>query len=330
MPEAREHLRVDEVVVDNGQGWDLELRRFRRPEGPDPRRPPLLMVPGYAMNSYILGYHPGDVSMVEHLARAGIEVWTCNLRGQGGARARSPGRRDFGLAELSLVDLPAVLAALRRRTEVSASAIDVVGCSLGASLVYAYLAHNAQAHGLRRVVAIGGPLRWEEVHPAMALAFRSPRLAGALPIRGTRRLATLGLPLLARVPPLLSPYMNAARIDLSEPAALARTVEDPVPRINRQVAHWVRQRDLVVAGINVCEALGRVDLPVLVVLANQDGIVPAAAARSVRRCMGGGRVELLEVGEGARWYAHADLFIGRDARRDVFEPMERWLRPDPG
>lgn len=318
-------LRIEPFTVDNGQGWTLELVRTVRPEGADPSRRPLLMVPGYAMNSFILGYHPSDVSMVEHLARAGIEVWTCNLRGQGMARPLRPPAGRYGLAELSLVDLPAVLAALRRRSRVDAARVDLVGCSLGASLVYAWLAHHPQDHGAGAIVAIGGPLRWEAVHPAMALAFTSPRLAGTLPIVGTRALATAALPLLARVPPLLSIYMNARRIDLSRPAELARTVEDPVSWINRQVARWVRQRDLVVSGLNICEALAAVDLPVLVVLANRDGIVPAATARSVQGCMAPGRVDVLEVGDEQDWYAHADLFIGVDARRAVFEPMERWL-----
>lgn len=330
----RSELVVEPFRVDNGQGWSLELVRSVRRGGPEAGRRPLLMVPGYAMNSFILGYHPSDVSMVEHLALAGVEVWTCNLRGQGGsAAARGQGPpgpstsrvRRYGLAELALVDLPAVIAELRRRTTTGTDRVDLVGCSLGASLLYAWLAHHPADHGAGAVIAVGGPLRWEAVHPAMALAFTSPRLAGALPFRGTRALAAASLPWLSRAPGLLSLYMNARRIDLSNPAELARTVEDPVPWINRQVAHWVRQRDLVVGGLNICEAIGAVDLPVLVVMANRDGIVPASTARSVQRLMRPGRVQVLEVGDERNWYAHADLFIGRDARRQVFEPMERWL-----
>ena len=73
-------------------------------------------------------------------------------------------------------------------------------------------------------------------------------------------------------------------------------------------------------------ALPRVVGPdVLCVLANRDGIVPPAAARSVETILGADRVHVLEVGEDDAWYAHADLFIGDTCQQDVFEPMRAWL-----
>ena len=318
-------LRTDRRLVDNGEGWQLELQRFHVEGALDPTRRPLLMIPGYAMNTFILGFHPTDRSMVEHLAMDGFEVWTANLRGQGGSERGPRAGRRYGMGELALVDLPRVLEAVRADTRAAGPTVDLVGCSLGASLVYAYLAHHPDDHGVGAMIAIGGPLRWVEVHPAMAMAFKSPRLAGLLPIVGTRAMARCALPIVKHVPPLLSIYMNARRVDLSRPDLLVNTVDDPVPYINRQVARWVRDRDLVVRGLNITEGMRRVDLPVLVVLANRDGIVPAATARSVADLMPAHRVQVLEVGEGERWYAHADLFIGVDARRQVFEPMSAWL-----
>lgn len=326
MSSAKPALRVDRRLVDNGEGWQLEVQRHHVEGALDPSRRPLLMIPGYAMNTFILGYHPTDRSMVEHLAQEGFEVWTANLRGQGGSVRGARAGRRYGMGELALVDLPRVLAAVRSDTACGPRTVDLVGCSLGASLVYAYLAHHPDDHGVGAVIAIGGPLRWVQVHPALALAFKSPRLAGLLPIVGTRAMARRALPVVKRVPPLLSIYMNARQVDLSHPELLVNTVDDPVPYINRQVALWVRQRDLVVRGLNITEGMRRIDLPVLVVLANRDGIVPAATARSVADLLPAHRVTVLEVGEGDRWYAHADLFIGARARREVFEPMAAWLR----
>ncbi|MCK6504610.1 alpha/beta hydrolase [Myxococcota bacterium] len=326
MSQDKAALRIDRRLVDNGEGWQLELQRYHVEGALDRSRRPLLMIPGYAMNTFILGFHPTDRSMVEHLAHDGFEVWTANLRGQGGSVRGGRTARRYGMGELALVDLPRVLAAVRSDSASAHAIVDLVGCSLGASLVYAYLAHHPDDHGVGAVIAIGGPLRWVQVHPALALAFKSPRLAGMIPVVGTRALARRALPLVRHVPPLLSIYMNARRVDLSRPDLLVNTVDDPVPYINRQVARWVRDRDLVVRGLNVTEGMRRVDLPVLVVLANRDGIVPAATARSVADLLPEHRVTVLEVGEGDRWYAHADLFIGAEARREVFEPMAAWLR----
>jgi len=318
-------MQRDTRLVDNGDGWQLELTRFSPAGGVASGARPVLMVPGYAMNSFILSFHPTGVSMVEYLVNDGLEVWTVDLRGQGGSRRVSGGGR-FGLRELSLVDVPAAIRHVLQNTTTGADRLDLVGCSLGASMVYAYLAHHAQDHFADRVIAIGGPLRWDAVHPLMAAAFRSGRIAGAVPIVGTRKLARVALPLLKRMPALLSIYMNADEVDLTQADQLVQTVDDPVPWINRQIARWIRHKDLVVDGVNVTEGLGAVDTPVMVVLANKDGIVPVPAAMSVADAIGRDQVTVLEVGDPVRWAAHADLFIGEGAQERVFAPMSAWLR----
>jgi pimeloyl-ACP methyl ester carboxylesterase len=317
-------VETTDFAVPSTDGWTLSLRRHRVPGRVDPQRRPLVLVPGYAMNSFILGFHPRGASLIEYLAADGIEVWTADLRGQG-ASARDAWRRGtFGLRQLALEDLPRSLD--RVRQESGHDRVDLVGCSLGATMVYAFLAHHPQDHGVGHVIAMGGPLRWDDPHPLMKVAFSSPRLAGLLPVKGTRALARVALPVLTRVPALLGLYMNADRIDLSRADQLVNTVEDPVPFINRQMARWIQAGDLIIGGVNVTRALPSVAGPdVLCVLANADGIVPPGAARSVQDILGRDRVEVLEVGTDDAWYAHADLFIGDTCQDDVFEPMRAWL-----
>ena len=194
-------LQVAHAWIDSGDGWQLELRRYGRGGRTATRPHPLLMVPGYAMNSYILAYHPTSRSMVGYLVDQGFEVWTTNMRGQGEAHRGPHTSRRYGLGELALVDLPAVLRAVRERTNLPDPAhIDVVGCSLGASVVYAYLAHHPHDHGIGSVVAVGGPLRWVAVHPAMKVASASPPLVGLIPITGTRAVARRLLPFAGHFP----------------------------------------------------------------------------------------------------------------------------------
>jgi pimeloyl-ACP methyl ester carboxylesterase len=311
--------------VDNRDGWELEVKVYRDPDHFDPSRPPIVMVPGYAMNTFILAYHPGGTSLIEFLARRGWEVWSSNLRGQGGSRPTARAQR-FGMAELALNDLPVVFEHVRAHTQSTDEGLIPIGCSLGATFMFGYLAHHRHDHPFRGMVSLGGPLRWDEIHPLVKVAFRSSRLAGALRIRGTRPLAKWALPLVTKVPVLLSPYMNAERIDLSRASDLVHTIENPVPHINRQVAKWMRQKDLMMRGRNVSEALAGLDeLDTLAIYANADGIVPPGAARSVAQILPEERVTLIEVGDDAHWYAHADMFIGDRAETQVFEPLHGWL-----
>ncbi len=310
--------------LDNHAGWELELKQFVDADAHDPTRRPVVMVPGYAMNTFILSYHPAGTSMVEYLTRDGFEVWTTNLRGQGDSRRIGPTAR-YGLRELALHDLPRVLEYVRETSDSTADRVDAVGCSLGASFLYAYLAHFGEERPLGALVSIGGPLRWNQTHPLMKVMFASARVAGSVRVRGTRRLARLALPVVRRMPSLLALYMNAAEIDMDKASEIVNTVDDPVPWINHQIARWMRQKDLVVGGVNVTEALDGLDLPVLCVLANADGIVPPATALSIRDVAAPGAVDVLEVGDDDVWFAHADLFAARTAHARVFEPLRAWL-----
>ncbi|TDP62705.1 alpha-beta hydrolase superfamily lysophospholipase [Bradymonas sediminis] len=334
-------------------GWCLDVICYRDTRHFDPRRKPVLMIPGYAMNVFILNFHPTGMSMIEYLCAQGFEVWAANLRGQGasiyigepgpeknaskrrrlswrrGARAaRAP---KYGFRELSLVDFPCARDFALAHSQTSATEVHAIGCSLGGSLLYAYLAHNPRDHQIASMTAIGGPLRWDDIHPAMRAAVRFPILTGLIPTRGTRQAARVMLPVLKRVPRVLSIYMNAQQINLDDSESMVQTVEDPSSRLNYQIARWVKNRDLHVDGLNVTEALAQLnDLPILCIVANADGIVPVAAASSVCDIAGKCTTKILQVGgDGNDWYAHADLFVSENAQATVFKPMGDWLYAQP-
>ncbi|MSP59426.1 MAG: alpha/beta fold hydrolase [Myxococcales bacterium] len=317
-------LTVDRHHAATPDGWQLELKRTIAPAHHLPGSRPVVIIPGYGMNSFIFGFHPRGTSMERCLAEAGFEVWSANLRRQGGSRAAIQGAPGPSLRAYAETDLPAIVEAVLAASQRGAGEVDLIGASLGGSIAYAYLALD-RAPRVHSLIAIGSPLRWTEVHPVLKLAFSSPRLAGALSFGGTRALARRGLGLLSRAPRLLSIYMNAGHVDLSAAATMVETVEDPIPRVNKDIAHWIKARDMVLGGVNVTEALRRVRLPLLVVVSNRDGIVPESANLSVQAAWGGQDIEILRVGDDDDWYAHADLFIGHDAPADVFAPIAAWL-----
>jgi pimeloyl-ACP methyl ester carboxylesterase len=199
-----------------------------------------------------------------------------------------------------------------------------VGCSLGGALLYTMLAHSPQAP-VGRLVAVASPLRWETRHPLVQLFSALGPLLGRVPVRGSRPAARVGLPVLGRLAPgLLSLYLTAEKLDFSAADELVRTVENPHAHINRQLAAWIRRRDLVVEGLNVREALARVENPLLLITASDDGIVPPRTAQSVLAAIGGVAEHLHVGGPGDPW-SHVDLFVGRGARERVYRPVADWL-----
>ena len=309
--------------VDNNDGWKLELKQVVDRDTLVASRRPVVIIPGYGMNAFIFGYHPRGLSMEEYLVQQGFEVWSVNLRAQGGSR-RKGGKRYATLADLAIKDLPVAFDFIVEHTQTAAREVDAVGCSLGGTLLFVHLAlvHPNRVHA---VVNVGGPLRWTRIHPLLKTAFGCPWLAGSLPIRGVRPLARLVLPLVQRMPKLLEIYLHPEITDIGKAKDLVQTVEDPNPKLNREISLWMKAVDLTVDDTNITEALRSCRNPVFVMTANADGIVPRETAECVLDVMDSPVKSFLEVGTEAIPFAHADMFISDYSQEWVFAPLATWL-----
>lgn len=313
---------VDRYLVDNHAGWRLALTRYRDKQ--EARGRPLLIVPGYGMNSFIFSFHPTGPSMAECLSARGLEVWTVDLRGQG-RTIRARGTMRYGIGDLAVEDLRAAIAHVIATTVTGATKLDLVGCSLGTALAFSHVAivPDAPVHAL---VSMAGLVTWREAHPIVRFAFASPRVAGLMRMKNTRRIARLALPVLSRVAPsLMSVYLNERSTDLSQASRLVQTVEDPHPIINREIAEWMKRGDLIVRGVNVSERLPEMKNPFLCIVANDDGIVLPATSRHTYDMIGSEAKEILFVGDAEMPIGHADLFLCTGAQTRVFAPIADFL-----
>ena len=309
--------------VDNGDGWELAFKQCHPVAGTTTGRSPLLLIPGYGMNSFPLGYHPSGQSLEQTLCARGFEVWSCNLRGQDPSRSIG-GSKLYGIRDLALVDLPRAIDYALANTRSGASELSLIGCSLGGTTAMTYLALWEDPR-VKALVNVGGPLRWVEIHPLLRFVFSCPELVGMVPMMGTRTLAAFALPLLARFPALLHMYMHPEIIDMDQAHEFVNTVSDPNRQLNMEMAYWFKSRDLFIDGTNVSEAFAGFDRPLLTVVSNADGIVPAATARYPVEIAKSPKAEVLYVGTNDIRFAHADLYISNHAHEHFFEPMLEWL-----
>lgn len=317
-------MKTVEHLVPNGDGWELSLFQTWDEGRLVPGRRPVLIVPGYGMNSFIFSYHPTGASLEGYLAHAGFEVWRVDLRAQGASRSVGGGDQ-YGLEDLAMTDLAVALRAALERSRTGASRADLIGASLGGTIMFIH-AVLAREPAIGSLVAMGSPVRWVDVHAAIKIAFAWPTLVGLVRFKGTRELARLALPQLARRAPwLLSVYMNPELTDTSAAAEMVRTVEDPNRHVNKEIARWIRDKDLTLRGVNISEGLRAVRAPLLCVGALGDGIVPRRTAAFPYFAVGSQDKQLLEVGTAELAMAHADLFISNQSEGRVFEPMARWL-----
>lgn len=306
-------MDIETHRVDTSDGWTLEVEHAVGASGA-----PVLFVPGYGMNAWVFRNHPSGTSFLEVLADAGLDPWSVDLRGTSTSRRRR-GAPKARMSAQAAVDLPAVLDHIRSVT--GAERVHAIGCSLGGSLLYAHAA--SPSHRLDRLVGIGAPLDWGSTVQSRLLGRILP-VAGAVPMRGSRRLARVGLPVVSRVAPdLLGIYLNP-RISQAS-SQLANTVENPLPSINRAIGAWMRSGQLRMDGVAVREGLSGFDRPLLVLYSAGDGIVPGAAALSVVGATSG-RVdhECIDHPAGER-VGHADLFVSDLAVERVFRRVASFL-----
>lgn len=285
----------------------------------------MIIVPGYGMNSFIFGFHPNGTSMEEHLARAGLEIFSVDLREQGRSTAEIGAHLDYGFAELAVDDVRTAIAKVLELTRTGATEVDLVGVSLGAAFVFAHIACEPKTP-VRCIVSMGGLVTWVKIHPLIRLAFASPALVSKVRVSNARELARKILPVVARrLPKALSIYMHAQSTDLSQADVMAQTVENPNPNVNRDIATWIGERELVVRGVNVSRSVPAMTNPLLSFVAREDGIVPPETARWPHDSIGSTDKVLVEVGEPDTPIAHADLFVSRISHEKVFTPLARFL-----
>ena len=319
-------MEVEHHTVVTPDGWALSLQRPIRPGastgGSAVARAPVLFVPGYGMNAWIVRYHPSGRSFASVLLDAGLDPWGIDLRGTASSRGPRGGAR---LADQALVDLPAVIDHIRSVTGVDA--VHAIGCSLGGSLLLGHAALSEEA-SIGRLALIGAPLHWGDSLRERVLG-RVLQTAGAIPMRGTRRFARFALPLAATLAPAaLRLYLNPRITDVGCVDELVRTVEDPVPAINRAIGAWMRS-ELRLADRPVAPALARFVSPMLVVHGSGDGIVGHRAALSAVGATGG-PVEVIRVDHpSGQPVGHADMFVSDIAPTQVFEPVARFLAQPP-
>jgi pimeloyl-ACP methyl ester carboxylesterase len=316
-------------LIPNHDGWLLALTQSWDPERLAPNTRPLVIIPGYAMNSFIYSYHPHGVSLEGCLVEAGLEVWRADLRAQGGA-VRTGGTDDYALEDLALADVGAAVTAVLERTRTKADRVDALGGSLGGTLMFAH-AVLREDHRLATMVCMGTPVRWVKSHPLLRFVLGSPTLVGMVPLKGTRRFAEIALPIAAKLAPwLLSIYLNPEITDVGAAREMTRSVEDPNRHVSRQIARWVRDRDLILDGVNIGDGLRELTNPLLCIYARGDGVVPPETASFPYEQIGSKSKRLVEVGSPAMTVAHADMFVSSQAHEQVFHPIRDWLLEQQG
>ncbi len=309
--------------VFNGAGWIMVLKQSHDPERHNPELKPIGIIPGYGMSAYIFSYHPWDVSMEEYLVKQGFEVWSINFRNQGDSRCNG-GCIEYTIEDIVYNDLKVAVDHILEMTKSQRDKVDLIGGSLGGAYAYLYAALiNPDKVGA--LVGIGAPFKMVNVHPAFVMVTYWPKLLKQVKLNHTRQLARLALPLVLRMPRLISIYLHPEIVDTKDPESLLKAIENPNCLLNYQLAYWVKNEELFIEGKSFTSLMQKVSNPILCVLSNADGIVSRENALAVLDAASSEVKDYFVAGDENIKMAHADLFVSDYCKQMVFEPMTNWL-----
>jgi pimeloyl-ACP methyl ester carboxylesterase len=294
-------------------GWSLALARVR-PRG-GPRRPPVLLVHGIAMNRQAFDFGVEHYSIAAHLAAAGFDCFALDLRGHGDSR-RGPTCR-WTLDTYLEQDLPAAFDRIREAT--GEEQVLYVGHSQGALLGMAACAVHPGR--IRALVSLAGPAHFD-AQPRLRALVALGRLGFGRHLRA-----------LARAVAPFSGWWHPALLELSinmrnveRPIyrrLLANAIEDLQPGVVAQFAACIRDDTF-----RSCD--GAVDYralfpactqPALFIAGEKDGLAPPPVVESAVRRWGGPK----RYWSSGRDYGHADVLLGRNAPEVVYPAIREFL-----
>ncbi|MBE2249963.1 MAG: alpha/beta hydrolase [Myxococcus sp.] len=313
--------------VPTADGWSLSL--WFRPPTQQRFAQPVVLCHGLGNNHAFFEFR-GRAHLARVLADAGFLVFTMDCRGAGRSRAPEPEFAEVCVDDHIDLDVPAVLDAVRAQT--GQAQVLWVGHSLGG--VIGVLASARKARGrLAALVTIGSPLFFRN----SAFFPRALRLAQALSPAGrfpARVLSTLFAPIAGLFPPPRVARITArvSNIDgVEQRYLLANVFADLWRGVLGQLGRWIVSGQLTseATGEDLrAPALALTEVPTLVVGGSVDHLAPLDVTERFFAELQAHDKELVRVGTAfghAVEYGHGDLIVGRDADRDVYPPIVRFL-----
>jgi len=292
-------------------------------------RVPVLIVTSLVNQPYVLDLVPGQ-SMVEHLLRQGFDVYLVEW-----GRPRRE-HRDLVLEDYVLDRIPACIARVQEDSGVAD--VSIIGYCVGGLLSVLYAALHADAGkgcALRNLVCMATPVNgdgleslkaWMGPHfDEEALLAQFGNVPGEWVQNALRALRPYGK--LAGAMGVLNNIDNADAVQSSLRMAKWETDNLPFPGgVFRQMVNDFLRGNLLVKGQWALGGrridLGRIRVPFLHLLAQDDHITPYASSKDLAQLVGSrDRREIIVKG------GHVGLVAGRGAQTRMWPALEEWLAP---
>ncbi|MBX3128885.1 MAG: alpha/beta fold hydrolase [Polyangiaceae bacterium] len=293
-----------------------------------PTRAPVLLIHGYGQNRY--AFHLPSRSFVNHLARAGFDVFNVDLRGRGRS-AHLGARRPAAVEDFIREDVPAALDVIESLS--GRRPVFLIGHSLGG--IVSYCVSVEEPARVAGVVTLGSPYHFTRGSPwltVLGAAFRTLDARVSLPnlpvptraygrfVRTAQRLVE------SRLYPVPLRGFRPGSVEtevLREHMAMA--MDTGSISTMRGMFDWARQarqdQDDQPGMFGYGRRFEARDLPLLVIAGRYDDLAPPDSVKPAYD-----RSRSTDRTYRELPFGHVDLLIGREAPQLTWPIVEQWLK----
>lgn len=322
-------VHPETIYTQTEDGWSLAIHHWQGQARE--RRHPIVLLHGMATNRVNL-HADAAHSLALMAAEHGFDVYVGEVRGAGLSRPPKGGnpQYEWGFGEYSTLDTPAIVKAVIERS--GAQAIHAVGHSMGGMLLSALAVERPEI--FRSLTTVGTPflkglklksrerqlLRFAQKFQPEEAGVRVPlkRLVGA-----AGNLAAVGAWFVNGT------VLNKANMDSSVINLMAQEAIDDIPlRVFSELGDRIYCEEEYLGPYGFEDKLSAIELPMMVISGSADQIAPPKSVfRSVSK-VSSSEIRYREMGRrfgDSIDYGHIDLLVGRDAPREVFPLMLRFI-----
>jgi pimeloyl-ACP methyl ester carboxylesterase len=318
-PDAIHFVRTED-------GWRLGLAHYR-PLRAIPGAPPIVLCPGLGFSGALYDLSE-ETSLARFLTVHGYEAWVLDWRGRGlSEKPRLGGHRRYNWSFDDYVDFdaPAVLEHVCRQS--GAARVHWIGLGSGALVAWGVLSGPA-AQRIASVISLGAPCYFRRQGGLV-----SPWLLWLWGLLRVEAVMGIFSPLLGRTYP--GPLSLLQNRDNIEPALYRRALvhaacSPSAKEIQQQRAWW--QQDVFSAidkQRDYRKALSAVETPSFFLSGPRDPFAPAEMVEASLQALAEIEEKVFVLASRMHGmstnYGHLDLLLGRNARRDVYPHLLKWL-----
>jgi pimeloyl-ACP methyl ester carboxylesterase len=307
-------------------GWKIALHHH-----PGKRRNfPVFLVHGLASNASNMDLPLKDLSLARYLSQNGFDAWVVDLRGSGLSKKKFFKRYRWYFDDFVFQDLPAAVEKILEITQ--APRLHWIGHSLGGLLAYPFAQYYSRKNILQSLTTIAAPVTTSSRPGYLKHTYRWDTLLRLIPVVPYRTLSKVAKIfadyLLGREDHILFAKENMTREILTH--ILEHAVESVPSSLLLQIHDWLRHNHFVSKDgkINFMGKLEEITCPILMIAGSVDSFTTMADIRLAFRKIPNAKKELMVFGKSRGHeteYGHIDLLLGKNAPKEVYPHILRWL-----